>query len=186
MEIKSILIKEVVAKDGNKIKWFTHGSKKYISINIKDDAQIVFILNGNKEYLLSRALHLDAVIFQSDSIILGLSRNEQLQELQEKTKDKIVVVLLENDESSLSTLVPLEENLTTCKYLIPIKIEDLYLNYSLRKNEQITILKNGTDVINFINHVKDKDEFILTLKDVIKGKLRNLKIKDGSLENGSF
>ena len=180
MEVKTIAIQKVIDKNGKPIKWYTHGSKSFTYINIKDDVKVVVLMNGNKEYLLCKLLELDCIVFQSDSIINGLAHNKQLEELKTALNDKRLIVLLENDTSSLNTLEPIKKNLTTCKNIIPVHIEDLYLNYSLRTGTEVPTLNKGTDVIDFVNYVKDKYEFIYCLQDIYKGKLKNILRAEGA------
>ena len=125
-KIKAIAVHKSKDKEGNAVKWLTMGSKSYIPFKIRENAKVILLLVGMKEYLLMELLeHLDYICPQSDSIVKGLSRNEQWKnEIRPKLKDKLVVYINEHDESSRELIHPLKEEHPN---ILNIDINDFYL-----------------------------------------------------------
>ena len=155
-KIKAIAIQHSKDKNENISKWKTLGSKSYIPFKIRDEAKIVLILVGMKEYLLMELMeHLDYICPQSDSIVKGLSRNEQwLNEIRPKLKDKLVVYINEHDESSRELIHPLKEEHPN---ILNIDINDFYLFHIIGAGNggTDTELPRGCDMVDLINMFKD-------------------------------
>ena len=182
--------KHFLKKNKQRIPWVKKkgSSNIYVPNFIQEDARIVFVSVGVKEIILNQLLELDYISFISDSMVKtdSLQNNEMFQsEIKPQIKDKIIIYLVEHDVSSESTVEPLRnEVMNICKYFIPINVNDLYLNYAIRKDELMPEIKKGSDFVDIVNFIGNVDEVIAVLSDVIKGRLRNLKINDGSLKNG--
>ena len=151
-KIKAIAIQHSKDKENNAVKWVTLGSKSYIPFKIRDEAKIILILIGMKEYLLMELMeHLDYICPQSDSIVKGLSRNKQfLDEIKPKLKGKLVVYVAENDESSRELIHPLKEEHPN---ILNIDINDLYLFDIIGAGNggADTELPRGFDFVDLLN-----------------------------------
>lgn len=172
-KIKAIAIHKSIDKEGNAVKWLTLGSKSYIPFKIRDEAKIVFILVGMKEYLLMELMeHLDYICPQSDSIVKGLSRNEQwLNEIKMKLENKLIVYITENDESSRELIHPLKEEHPN---ILNIDINDFYLFHIIGAGNggADTKLPRGCDMVDLINMFKnDVGSIFKSLKEYIQMEL---------------
>lgn len=169
-KIKAIAIHKSIDKEGNAVKWVTLGSKSYIPFKIRDEAKIVLLLVGMKEYLLMELLeHLDYICPQSDSIVKGLNRNEQwINEIRPKLKGKLVVYINENDESSRELIHPLKEEHPN---ILNIDINDFYLFHIIGAGNggADTELPRGFDMVDLINMFKnDVSSIFSSLKEYIQ------------------
>lgn len=167
-EVKAIAIHKSIDKEGNKQKWKTLGSKSYIPFKIRDEAKIVFILVGMKEYLLMELLeHLDYICPQSDSIVKGLSRNKQfLDEIKPKLENKLICYINENDESSRELIHPLKEEHPN---ILNIDINDFYLFHIIANGGADTELPRGFDMVDMVNMFRnDVGSIFTSLKEYVQ------------------
>lgn len=171
-EIKTIAISRSKDKEGNLIKWKTLGSKKHIKYKIKDD--FVFIVYGMAEIVLCELLDISYIAFQSDSIVLNLQNHKQWKEdIKPKLKDKVIILLLDNDDSCRKTIKPLKEELSHENKLIPIEMEDLEVMEKafLFGGRLKQTIPNGYDFKDYCNEIKNPQKIEEILKETIKAKL---------------
>lgn len=169
-KIKAIAIHKSIDKEGNAVKWVTLGSKSYIPFKIRENAKVILLLVGMKEFFLMELMeHLDYICPQSDSIVKGLSRNKQfLDEIKPKLKGKLVVYVAENDESSRELIHPLKEEHPN---ILNIDINDFYLFHIIGAgNGGADIeLPRGCDMVDLINMFKnDVGSIFKSLKEYIQ------------------
>lgn len=169
-EVKAIAIHSSMDTEGNKVKWRTLGSKSYIPFKIRDEAKIVLVLVGMKEYLLMELMeHLDYICPQSDSIVKGLSRNKQfLDEIKPKLENKLICYINENDESSRELIHPLKEEHPN---ILNIDINDFYLFHIIGAGNggADTELPRGFDMVDMVNMFKNNvDTIFKSLKEYIQ------------------
>jgi len=169
-EIKAIAINRTTNQDGKTIKWKTLGSKSYIPHSIRDNAKVIFVLIGMKEYLLMELMNLDYIVPQSDSIVKSLGNNKQwLKEIKPKIKDKLVVYINENDTSSQELLNPLKIEHSN---LVNIDINNLYLFHIIGNGGRVTALPKGYDFVDFCNSFKDIESIQFSVKEFIEMELK--------------
>lgn len=171
-EIKTIAISRSKDKEGNLIKWKTLGSKKHIEYKIKDD--FVFIVYGMAEIVLCELLDISYIAFQSDSIALNLQNHKQWQEdIKAKLKDKVIILLLDNDDSCRKTIKPLKEELSHENKLIPIEMEEMEFIQKalLYGGTLLNPFPKGFDFRDFCNSVADVEKIENIIKETLKGKI---------------
>ena len=169
-EIKAIAIQHSKDKNENISKWKTLGSKSYIPFKIRENAKVILLLVGMKEYLLMELMeHLDYICPQSDSIIKSLNRNEQwINKIRQKLKGKLVVYVAENDESSRGLYSYLKEEHPN---ILNIDINDFYLFHIIGAGNggADTELPRGFDMVDLINMFKnDVSSIFSSLKEYIQ------------------
>lgn len=170
-EIKTIAINRSKDKEGNLIKWKTLGSKKHIEYKIKDN--FVFVVYGMAEIILCELLNISFVAFQSDSIALNLQNHKQWQEeIRPQLKDKIIILLLDNDDSCRKTINPLKEELAHENKLIPIEMEELEFMQKafLYGGTLLNPFPKGYDLRDWCNSVADVKKIEHILKESIRDK----------------
>lgn len=150
------------------IKWKTLGSKNFIQYKINDD--IIFIVYGMAEIILCELLDISYIAFQSDSIAINLSTHEQFQnDIKPLLDDKYIILLLDNDNSCLSTVNPIRIELECNNRIIPLEMIDLiYVDVFVDDNDnsvskdardiwkqnEIKQLSKGYDIRDFANNLK--------------------------------
>ncbi|MBZ7939505.1 hypothetical protein H2277_06880 [Campylobacter sp. W0014] len=134
--IKSIAIREKNF-NGEPVKWFKikGSSNKFIKlIKAKEKGLLkdyCFIFSGIKEIITSELLGLNAICFQSDSMMKNIHLHEQKNELLNLIDNKRIVFIVENDKSSF------EANLGFLRELIqlmPLKKGYCVFNFDEEKN----------------------------------------------------
>ena len=171
-EIKTIAINRSKDREGNLIKWKTLGSKKHIEYKIKDD--FIFIVYGMAEIVLCELLDISYIAFQSDSIALNLQNHKQWQEdIKPKLKDKVIILLLDNDDSCRKTIKPLKEELSNENKLIPIEMEEMEFMQKalLYGGTLLNPFPIGFDFRDFCNSVADVEKIENIIKETLKGKI---------------
>ncbi len=118
--IQAIVIRHAQDQDGNQIKWKTYGSKRYMPYKIHADEDFVFLYSGMAELLLMELFEFSYIGLQSDSMVRHLT-----QELQDLSKDKVIVVLQDNDESFKSIVTEIEEFFSSSYKVITIDFEKI-------------------------------------------------------------
>ncbi|MDP3302116.1 MAG: hypothetical protein Q8S36_09150 [Sulfuricurvum sp.] len=96
---KAIAIRSAADGSGNIVKWKTYGAKTFIAYRIQG-SPFVFTASGMAEVLLFELLELDYFLLQSDSIVKSLGVNVQWKAIKELLDKKLVIYLLDNDDSS--------------------------------------------------------------------------------------
>ncbi|MEA3521358.1 MAG: hypothetical protein U9R50_00120 [Campylobacterota bacterium] len=139
-EIQVIVIRHATDKDGKSVKWKTYGAKRYIPYKIHPDEDFVFIFSGMAELLLMELFEFSYIGLQSDSMCKHLPEH-----LKEETREKVIVILQDNDESFKSIVPALESFFSTAYQVMTIDFEKL-LNRDLVK---------GYDFRDFCNEVGD-------------------------------
>ncbi|EGT0715003.1 hypothetical protein JAO96_000325, partial [Campylobacter jejuni] len=135
-EIKSVAIREKLFKN-ELVKWFKvkGSSNKFIKlIKAKEKGLLkdyCFIFSGIKEIIVSELLGLNAVCFQSDSMMKNIHSHEQINELLNLIDNKRIVFIVENDESSFKANLELLKELVQIK---PLKKGYCVFNYDEVKN----------------------------------------------------
>jgi len=155
------------------IKWKTLGSKIFIPYKINDNSNIIFLLVGMKEYLLMEMMGVNYIIPQSDSIANNLKSNIiWLEEIKPKLKDKTIVYISENDNSSRNLIEPIKREHDN---IINIDIRDLYLFHIIDADNSGADkeLPKGYDVVDFVNEFKNIKNIQLTIKKFIEKGLKN-------------
>ena len=163
-------------------KWnYKKGSKaSYIPYSIKDDNDPIFISVGQKEMIVSELLKLNYICLGSDSIVKTLDTNEQFNsEIKPLLNKRVIIYIVENDTSSRDTVPALRELISSNNIFIAIDNVDLFFNHHLRNFGDRHIPLKGSDFIDYINFIKNKDEVLKTLEDIIKGRLRNIRVNGG-------
>lgn len=171
-EIKTIAINRSKNQEGNLIKWKTLGSKKHIEYKIKDD--FVFIVYGMAEIVLCELLDISYIAFQSDSIALNLQNHKQWQEdIKAKLKDKVIILLLDNDDSCRKTINPLKEELSNENKLIPIDMEQMEFMQKalLYGGTLLNPFPKGFDFRDFCNSVADVKKIEEIITETIKAEI---------------
>ena len=169
-EIKTIAIHRAKNKDGNLIKWKTLGSKKHIKYKIKDD--FIFIAYGMAEILLCELFDISYIAFQSDSVALNLDNHKEwIEDIKPKLKDKVIILLLDNDDSCRKTIKPLKEELSYENKLIPIEMDNLHYMKALLYGGTVSNLPKGYDWRDFCNEIKDPEKIEQILRETIKAEL---------------
>lgn len=122
-DIKSIAVHRT--KDGKKWLKRKGSDGKYVHHNIFDF--VVYVAYGMGELLILELLQLPYIAFQSDGVAHSLDTNKQFnEEVKPLLKDKLVVMLLDNDNTCLNTVAPIQENLKgISKLCLPIQMIDL-------------------------------------------------------------
>ena len=157
-EIQTIVIRHATDKDGNKVKWKTHGSKKYIPYKIHDDEDFIFLYSGMAELLLVESLGFSYIGLQSDSMVKHLP-----QELKHLTKDKVIVILQDNDES-FKKIVPIIEDFFSASLGVVL------IDFEKILEEQ---LSKGYDFRDFCNQIRNVQEIKNKLIEEIKNEFRS-------------
>lgn len=138
--IQAIVIRHAQDKEGSQIKWKTYGSKRYIPYKIHADEDFVFLYSGMAELLLLELFEFSYIGLQSDSMVRHLT-----DELKVLSKDKVIVVLQDNDESFKSIVSEIEKSFSSSYKVITIDFEKV-----LWKE-----LEKGYDFRDFCNEVGD-------------------------------
>lgn len=174
------------AKDGTKWKKITGSNTKYVHYRISNF--IVFVAYGMGEMLTLELLGLSYILFQSDRITNTLETNTQWnEEVRPKLKNKLLVMLLDNDVSCLSTIQNLNENLKgVVKMCLPIQMIDLITTSAFfndienRASQQAREIWKSRQIIDEKYDFKDfvlneynpenvKDIVMKTIENKIKG-----------------
>lgn len=96
---QTIALRHAIDKDGNSIKWKTYGSKSFLPYWI-DKSPLVFTASGMAEVLLFELFGFDYFLLQSDGIVRTLATNTHWKAILPLLNGKLVIYLLDNDESS--------------------------------------------------------------------------------------
>jgi hypothetical protein len=142
--IQAIVIRHAQDKDGNQIKWKTYGSKKYMPYKIHADEDFVFLYSGMAELILMELFEFSYIGLQSDSMVKHLT-----QELRELTKDKVIVVLQDNDESFKSIVAEIETFFVDSYKVITLDFEKM-LEKELLKGYDFRDFCNETGNIEIV------------------------------------
>ena len=152
--IKAIVIRHSCDKDGNQVKWKTYGSKKYVPYKLHKDEDFVFLYSGMAELILMKLLGFSYVGLQSDSMVKHLP-----QELKSITKDKVIVLLQDNDDS-FKKIVP------SLKTFFASSIRVVCINFEKLLSRR---LPKGYDFRDFCNELGD----IKIIKSILKEGIQN-------------
>jgi len=157
-EIQTIVIRHATDSDGDEIKWKTYGSKINIPYKVHDDEDFVFIYSGMAELLLVESLGFSYIGLQSDPIVKHLP-----QELKQLTKNKVLVVLQDNDDSFKKIVPVIEKFFSSSLGVVVIDFEKM-LGLELEK---------GYDFRDFCNQVANVKEIKNKLIEEIKNGFRS-------------
>ena len=145
-------VKAVAIRKAGDVKWLTYGAKTFTPYRIKDE--FVFFYSGMAEIILMEALNLSFIGLQSDSVLHHLP-----EELKELCRDKVVVILQDNDKS-FKSMVPKIRKFFEHSDTIIIDFENLLD----RK------LPHGYDFRDFCNEiVEPKDILELLENEIMRG-----------------
>ncbi len=142
--IQAIVVRHAQDKDGNTIKWKTYGSKRYMPYKIHTDEDFVFLYSGMAELILMELFEFSYIGLQSDSMLKHLT-----QELQDLTKDKVIVVLQDNDESFKSIVPEIETFFVDSYKVITVDFEKM-LGKELPKGYDFRDFCNETGNIEIV------------------------------------
>jgi hypothetical protein len=115
-----------VQRAGN-VKWKTYGSKKFIPYRI-DHHPYVYVVFGMKEILLLEASKRPYIGFQSDGII----RSVEDEKLKRTAADKLLIALIDNDDSCRATLPFLRVFFEHC-CIVTVDFQELLFDHKLIK-----------------------------------------------------
>ena len=142
-------VKAVAVRKAGDVKWKTYGTKTFIPYLIKDD--FIFLYSGMAEIILMEALSLSYIGLQSDSVLHHLP-----DELKELCRDKVVVILQDNDKS-FKSMVSKMRNFFEHSDVIVIDFENL-----LDRD-----LSHGYDFRDFCNEIVDPKNVLELLENEI-------------------
>lgn len=106
---RTIALRHATDKDGNSVKWKTYGSKSFIPYRI-DQSPFVFTASGMAEVLLFELLGFNYFLLQSDGIVRTLATNTYWKAIKSLIDGKLVIYLLDNDESSREAFKMFQEH----------------------------------------------------------------------------
>jgi len=156
--IQTIVVRHATDKDGNKVKWKTYGSKKYTPYKICNGEDFVFLYSGMAELLLVKSLDFSYIGLQSDSMVKHLP-----QELKQLTKNKVLVILQDNDDSFKKIVPVIKEFFSSSLGVVTIDFEKLLG----------TKLAKGYDFRDFCNQIANAEEIKNKLIEEIKNEFRS-------------
>ena len=142
-------VKAVAIRKAGDVKWKTYGIKSYIPYQIKDE--FVFFYSGMAEIILMEAMSLSYIGLQSDSVLHHLP-----EELKELCREKVVVILQDNDDS-FKSIVPKIRIFFEHSDTIVIDFENL-----LDRN-----LPHGYDFRDFCNEIVESKDILELLENEI-------------------
>ncbi len=142
-------VKAVAIRKAGDVKWKTYGTKTFTPYQIKDE--FVFFYSGMAEIILMEALSLSFIGLQSDSVLHHLPK-----ELKELCRDKVIVILQDNDDS-FKSMVPKIRNFFKHSEMIVIDFENL-LDRELR---------HGYDFRDFCNEIVEPKDILEMLENEI-------------------
>jgi len=143
-----------IRKSGN-IKWKTLGSKTFIPSNLDDD--FIFIASGMSEILLFEMLNFSYLLLQSDSVY------KHLEQFREPLKDKVLIVLQENDNSSKKLTANLKQMFS--------ELEIVVIDFTKVLNRDLV---KGYDFRDFCNEIENVTEIKRTIENEILKGLENV------------
>lgn len=156
--IQTIVVRHATDKDGNEVKWKTYGSKKYTPYKICNDEDFVFLYSGMAELLLVKSLDFSYIGLQSDSMVKHLP-----QELKQLTKNKVIVILQDNDNSFKKIVPVIKEFFSSSLGVVTIDFEKLLG----------TELIKGYDFRDFCNQIANVEEIKNKLIEEIQNGFRS-------------
>jgi CHC2 zinc finger len=169
-EVKAIRTRYFKDANGNLQKWKCQGELKFIPSKLTGQ-EIVYCAFGTAETLIFECLNLDYFILQSDSVAKDLHANSYFMPIMEKLTNKVIAVLLDNDESCRKAYETMKANLANL-FLIGIDFEAM----------QAKELPKGYDFRDFANEIansaKNHDEAKSVIIDTLKNEILNL-LKEG-------
>jgi len=142
-------VKAVVVRKAGDVKWKTYGTKTFTPYRIKDE--FIFFYSGMGEVILMEAMSLSFVGLQSDSVLHHLP-----EELKELCRDKVIVILQDNDDS-FKSMIPKIRNFFEYSEVIVIDFENL-----LDRE-----LPHGYDFRDFCNEIVDPENVLELLENEI-------------------
>ena len=159
-DVKTIVTRSSMSKDGTEIKWKTYGSKKYMPYKIKDD--FIFLGVGMAEFILFELLDVSYLSIQADSMHSFIK-----DEVIAKIKGKNLIILKENDASFEKLIVKLIEIFKDSSIYI-IDFEKV-LNRKLPK---------GFDFRDLINEIKNAAVVEQLIENEILKQIKNKREED--------
>lgn len=125
-DVKAITVQRV-----GEIKWKTFGKKSYTPYRI-DHNPYAFVVFGMKEILLLEASGWPYIGFQSDSTAKSISRYERAEDIKRAVMEKVLILLLDNDDSCHGTIEPIEAFFDS-SYIVKVDFQKLLFDKQLPK-----------------------------------------------------
>ena len=151
-------IEAVTIQRAGVVKWKTYGAKNFIPYRI-DERPFVYAVYGMKEILLMEAVDLPFIGFQSDSIAKAIARNIRGKAIKERAAGKVVILLLDNDESCQETIEPIRSHLSD-SLVIPVDFQEMLFDKELPK---------GYDFFDFLSWSESLQVAGWMIQDYIEG-----------------
>ncbi len=155
--LKGNEVKAVTIRRADRVKWKTYGKKTHIATHFNDDP-LAYVVYGMKEILLLQAHGWPLIGFQSDGIAKSIERNEQAKGIKEAARGKVLVLLLDHDDSCRATVEPLRRYFNE-SIIVAVDFQKLLFDQNLPK---------GYDFYDFARWCKDIRIARWMIKDYIE------------------